>query len=311
MKNITLEIYRSVKYGFQNFGRNIFLSIATTSVMVLTLFGLGFFMIINQISDQALTSLQSKVDINVYIKESLEQADLQKFNEYVQQIPQVESSEIIDKEKALAIYKERFKENPVLIDSIQFLDTNPLPVTLIIQAKTSEDYTTIWEAIKQYPGFDTTVESSDYSDDKNVAKETIDQLNKIINTTRSVGLVVIIVLSVIAILITYNTIRLTMYSYRNEIEIMRLVGASDTQIKGPFFVEGILFGVFGTFISFLILFMVVFLISEPVNNFIPGSDPLSEYLFNNILLIVGIKLTVGVLLGIGSSIFAINRYLKV
>ncbi len=311
MKNITLELYRSIKYGFQNFGRNIFLSIATTSVMVLTLFGLGFFMIINQISNQALTSLQSKVDINIYIKESLDQTELQNFNEYVKKIPQVLSSEIIDKEKALEIYKERFKENPVLIDSIQFLDTNPLPVTLIIQAKTSEDYSTIWESIKQYPQFDTTVESSDYSDDKNVAKETIEQLNKIINTTRSVGLVVIIVLSVIAVLITYNTIRLTMYSYRNEIEIMRLVGASDSQIKGPFFVEGILFGVFGTFISFLILFLVVFFISEPVNNFIPGSDPLSEYLYNNILLIVGIKLIVGVILGIGSSIFAINRYLKV
>jgi len=137
MKNITLELYRSIKYGFQNFGRNIFLSIATTSVMVLTLFGLGFFMIINQISNQALTSLQSKVDINIYIKESLDQTELQNFNEYVKKIPQVLSSEIIDKEKALEIYKERFKENPVLIDSIQFLDTNPLPVTLIIQAKTS------------------------------------------------------------------------------------------------------------------------------------------------------------------------------
>lgn len=311
MKNISLEIYRSIKYGFQNFGRNIFLSIATTSVMVLTLFGLGFFMIINQISNQALTSLQSKVDINIYLKEPLDQTELQNFNEYVQQIPQVLSSEIIDKEKALEIYKERFKENPVLIDSIQFLDTNPLPVTLIIQAKNSENYNEIWETIKQYPKFNETVESSDYSDDKNIAKETIEKLNQIINTTRSVGLVVIIVLSVIAVLITYNTIRLTMYSYRNEIEIMRLVGASDSQIKGPFLIEGILFGVFGTFISFLILFLVVFFISEPVNNFIPGSNPLSEYLFNNILFIVGIKLIVGIILGIGSSIFAINRYLKV
>ena len=79
-------IIRSIKYGFQNFGRNIFLSIATTSIMVLTLFGLGFFMVINQISSDALSGIQARVDISVYLKEGLEESQVNDFISYVKSI---------------------------------------------------------------------------------------------------------------------------------------------------------------------------------------------------------------------------------
>lgn len=302
-------IIRSIKYGFQNFGRNIFLSIATTSIMVLTLFGLGFFMVINQISSDALSGIQDRVDISVYLKEGLEEAQVNQFIDYVKSIEGVKETNLITKEMALEKFKETYKDNPSIIQSLQVLDENPLPVTLTIKAESSDFYQSINDTLLASEYKESTIQETDYQ--KSTSKEIIDRLNNVIKVTRNVGISVIVVLATIAVLITYNTIRLTLYSYRQEIEIMRLVGASDSQIKGPFFVEGVLFGVFGTFISFLILFVVVLLISQTITSFISGAQSPSEYVLNKSFLIIGIQLIVGIILGVGSSLIAINRYLKV
>ncbi|MEY2986108.1 MAG: hypothetical protein RJB24_337 [Candidatus Parcubacteria bacterium] len=302
-------IIRSIKYGFQNFGRNIFLSIATTSIMVLTLFGLGFFMVINQISSDALSGIQERVDISVYLKEGLEESQVNQFIDYVKSIEGVKETNLITKEMALEKFKETYKDNPSIIQSLQVLDENPLPVTLTIKAESSNFYQSINDTLLSSEYKESTIQETDYQ--KSTSKEIIDRLNNVIKVTRNVGISVIVVLATIAVLITYNTIRLTLYSYRQEIEIMRLVGASDSQIKGPFFVEGVLFGVFGTFISFLILFVVVLLISQTITSFISGAQSPSEYVLNKSFLIIGIQLAVGITLGVGSSLIAINRYLKV
>lgn len=308
MKVFALNILRSTKYGLQNFGRNIFLSIATTSVLMLTLFGVGFFLILNQISHQAIESVQDQVDINVYMADDTTEEDISRFRQYLEEDEKVASAEHITKTEALKIYRERFEDNPALISSLNVLDSNPLPDTIRVLAEDSKNYNDIWERIQSYENFDSHIESSDY--ERRPSRNMIANLNSYISTGQTIGITVITILGIIAILITYNTIRLTMYSYRNEIEVMRLVGANDMQIKGPFLVEGILFGIFGTIVSFLILFLVVLSIAEPVNQFIPG-QMLDVYMMNNIVFILGLKLIVGITLGAGSSLIAINRYLKV
>jgi cell division transport system permease protein len=309
MDSFFTNIIRSITYGFQNFGRNLFLSIATTSIMVLTLFGLGFFMVINQISSDALTSVQNKVNISIYLKDGIEQVKIDEFQSYVKGIEGVREVDLVTKEEALEKFKETYKDNPSIIQSLQVLDTNPLPVTLVIQAENSKFYQQINDNLLASQYKDTVIQETDFQ--KSTSKEIIDRLNKIISVTRNVGISVIIVLATIAVLITYNTIRLTLYSYRQEIEIMRLVGASDSQIKGPFFVEGMLFGIFGTFMSFLILFIIVLAISGPITAFVGGAQSPSSYVLGNAFAIIGVQLAVGIALGVGSTLIAINRYLKV
>lgn len=303
------NIIRSIKYGFQNFGRNIFLSIATTSIMVLTLFGLGFFMVINQISSQALSGIQDRVDISVYLKEGVEETQINQFVDYVKGIEGVKETNLITKEMAMDKFKETYKDEPAILQSLQVLDENPFPRTLTIKAQNSKFYQSINDTLLASEYKDSVIQQTDYQ--KSTSKDIIDRLNNIITVTRNVGISVIVVLATIAVLITYNTIRLTLYSYRQEIEIMRLVGANDTQIKGPFFVEGVLFGVFGTFISFLLLFVVVLIISSPIASFVSSSQSPSSYVLANAFIIIGIQLLVGIILGVGSSLIAINRYLKV
>jgi cell division transport system permease protein len=278
--------------------------------MVLTLFGLGFFMVINQISRDALVGVQNKVNISIYLKDGIEQTQIDEFQGYVKGIEGVREVDLVTKEEALDDFKETYKDNPSIIQSLQVLDSNPLPVTLVIQAENSKFYKQINDNLLASQYKDTVIQGTDLEENSN-SKEIIDRLNNIISVTRNVGISVIVVLATIAVLITYNTIRLTLYSYRQEIEIMRLVGASDSQIKGPFFVEGILFGIFGTFISFLILFIVVLTISGPITSFVDGAQPLSNYVLSNAFVIIGVQLAVGIALGVGSTLIAINRYLKV
>ena len=228
---------------------------------------------------------------------------------YAKGLNGVKETNLITKEMALDKFKETYKDEPAIIQSLQVLDTNPLPITLTIKAENSQFYQSINDSLLASEYKDSVIQQTDYQ--KSTSKDIIDRLNNIIRVTRNVGISVIIVLATIAVLITYNTIRLTLYSYRQEIEIMRLVGANDTQIKGPFFVEGVLFGVFGTFISFLLLFVVVLLISSPIASFVSSSQSPSNYVLANAFLIIGIQLLVGIILGVGSSLIAINRYLKV
>lgn len=307
MKTTLLHLTRSFKYGFQNFGRNVFLSVATTSVMVLTLFGVGFLMVLNQLSSNAINTIQDKIDISIYIKDDADQTQINEFIGYLRGVDQIQAVDVLTKEEALERFKEDFQDNPEILNSLEVIEVNPLPVTVILQAEDTETYGEIVQQINETQYREQIILDINYEQDDN--RTIIENLNNAIRTAQTASYTVIAVLAIIAILITFNTIRLTMYSYKNEIEIMRLVGATNNQIKGPFFVEGVLFGVFGTIIAFVLLVGVVFWMS-PIDQYIEGSN-IVRYVIGNAHVIIGLQLLVGVLLGAGSSLVAMNRYLKV
>ncbi len=306
MQILFLNILRSIKYGFQNFVRNVFLTISTTIVMVLTLFGLGFFIIVNQLSSNAVDVVESKIDIPIYLTEDVKEEKAKEFQSFVDGLDNVKSTKFVSKEDALDDFKKTYEDYPDILDSINILNENPLSVTIVVQAENIRDYDGIVEQIKnsQYSG--DVIKNINY--EKSSTKRIIDRLTRILSWVQNLQFVVMGLLAFLAIAIPYNTIRLTMYSYRNEIEIMRLVGANNMQIKGPFLVEGVLFGVFGTIIGATLLFVMVLSLPEGVGDFF--STDISSYVQRNALMIVLIQLAVGVLLGAGSSAFAINRYLK-
>jgi len=307
MQTMFLHLLRSIKYGFQNFVRNVFLTVSTTIVMVLTLFGLGFFLIVNQLSSNAVDEVENKIDIPIYLAEDVKKDKAKEFQSYVQNLANVKSTKFVSEKEALEDFKTTYKDYPDILDSINILNENPLSVTIVVQAENIRDYDGIVDQIKrsQYAG--SVVKEINY--EKSSTKRIIDRLTRILDWVQNLQFVVMILLAFLAIAIPYNTIRLTMYSYRNEIEIMRLVGASNMQIKGPFLVEGVLFGVFGTIISATLLFTMVLSLPEGVGDFF--STNISSYVQQNALMIVSAQLAVGILLGAGSSALAINRYLKV
>lgn len=299
------KLARILKYGFQNFWRNGLLSVATTIVMMLALFVFAGLMMFSVVTKTAITALQDKIDISVYFKTTANEDDVLKIERAVKMLPEVRAVEYVSREKALEIFRERHKNDPTIAKALSELGDNPLSATLNIKANDPKDYGVI-AAYMENEQFTPVIEKVTYSQNQLA----INRLVRIVDASNTVGLAVIIALALIAVVVTFNTIRLAIYSNRDEIGVMRLVGASNAFIRGPYVVEGVLYGVVSGVLALLIIIPIVHVAAPYVDIFIPEMNLLS-YFYGNILTLLGYEMLLGVVLGTISGSIAITRYLKV
>lgn len=299
-----ISIARIIKSGFKNFWRNGYLSIAVIFIIILTVLIFTSLVLLNVVGNAALKNLEEKVDISVYLKNSADDDQIEKVKTKIEKLGEVKRVEYISREEALKNFKQEYEDNDIIKESLAELEINPLPPTLNIKANALDQYQSIVQFLEQNKG--EVVNKINYDQNKDV----INRLHTIIETSKKVGVVLGVVVGVIAILITFNTIRLTIYSHRQEIEIMRLVGASNWYIRMPFIIEGIIYGVCGVVAALLVIYPLLGWLSPRISGFIPGSDVMS-YFRSNKAMIVLLQLAVGVGLGVLSSGIAVRRYLKV
>ncbi len=298
-------LLRILKYGFQNFWRNGWLSAATVVVMVLALFMFQGLILFGVVTSTAVTSIRDKIDIAVYFKTNAPEDDILKLEKAIEGLPQVKSVEYVSRDKALAIFKEKHKDNPTITQALTELDANPLLASLNIKANDTNDYPLIAKYLEN-DGFASLVEKVTYNQNKNA----IERLNKIIDTVNKIGLVFTLFIAFAATLVGFNTIRLAIYSNREEIGIMRLVGASNVFAKGPYLVSGIMYGLAGAILTLLIIAPVINFASPYFSVFIPEVN-IEGYFYSHIFSLFGYLLLFGGGLGVLSSWIATHRYLKV
>lgn len=302
---MSTTLARILKYGFQLFYRHGWLTVATITVMVIALIMYQALILFGVVTDTATASLQDKIDIAAYFKTTALEDDIFNIEKSLKGLPEVKEVEYISREKALEIFKEAHKDDPNINQALAELDGNPLRASLNIRAHDTNDYPTI-AAYLENEGFSSVVEKVTYSQNK-VA---IDRLNKLISTMQRIGFGITIFLAFAASLVAFNTIRLAIYSNREEIGIMRLVGAANTFIKGPYLVGGILYGLAGAFITTILAIPIINFSSPYLQVFIPEMN-LAGYFYSNIITLFVYLLVFGAGLGIVSSWIAIRRYLKV
>jgi len=298
-------LFRIIKYGFLGFWRNGWLSTATLSIIVLALLVFEGLIISNVLTKTALTSLQEKIDISVYFKSNTSEDDILKIKKSLESLAEVKGVEYISRDRALEIFKERHKDDPTITQSLEELKENPLLASLNIKAHNPKEYVTIADHLEK-ADFKVWFEKVTYAQNAIV----IERLGRIIDTAEKGGLILIIFLALIAVLITFNTIRLAIYSSREEIGIMRLVGASNSFIRGPYVVEGIIYGLVAGILSVIIAAPIVYFVSPYVKIFISEMN-LWLYFTSNLIGILGYQLLFGVGLGVISSVIAIRKYLRV
>lgn len=299
------KLVRILKYGFQNFWRNGLLSVATTIIMMLALFVFAGLMMFSVVTKTAITALQDKIDISVYFKTTANEDDILKIERAVKTLPEVRAVEYISREKALEIFRERHKNDPTIAKALQELGDNPLSATLNVKARNPKEYGIIASYLENEQ-FASVVEKITYSQNQLA----INRLVRIVDASNTVGLAIIVALALIAVVVTFNTIRLAIYSNRDEIGVMRLVGASNAFIRGPYVVEGVLYGVVSGVFALLIITPIVHIAAPYVGVFIPEMNLLS-YFYGNVLTLLGYEMLLGVVLGTISGSIAITRYLKV
>ena len=295
---------RILKTGWQSFWRNLWLSTATIIVMILTLmvvFGLSLF---NVMTQAVVKNLEEKVDISVYFQKDAEEEKILEIRQELVGLEEIKSVDYVSEEQALANFRERHKDDAMLLQSLQELEENPLEASLNIKANFASQYESVANYLAQ-DRFSGLIEKVNYSQNK----EIIERLSGITGNIQKGGWAVSLVLALAAIFVTFNTVRLTMYNWRDEISVMRLVGASSWFIRGPFLVEGVIYGLVAALTTLILSFPVLYFLSPKITSFLPGVDLFYFYQANfwQYLLLL---LFVGAALGGVSSFIAIRRYLK-
>lgn len=296
---------RIIKYGILGFWRNGWLSTATIAIMILALVVFEGLIIFNVLTETALQSLQDKIDISVYFKIDSAEDEILKIKKSLETLGEVKRVEYISRDKALEIFRARHQGEETINQALETLETNPLSTSLRIQAYNSKDYAVI-DAYLKNESFKPLIDKISYSKNSTV----IERLNKIIETVKQSGMFLTALFSFVAVLITFNTIRLAIYSNREEIGIMRLVGASNIFIRGPYAVEGVIYGVIAGVLSFVLFAPVIYYINPYVKKFIPEME-IWSYIASNSVKLIGYQIFFGVILGLISSSIAIRKYLRI
>jgi len=280
--------------------------LAATAIMVITLFILGSLLVLNNLSRASLGTLKDKVDISIYFDLTTSEQAIVQIQRQVELLPEVRSVAYVPSVAAREKFRELHKDEPLLLEAVeQFTDAeNPFPASLAIRVKELPDYKIIIEQF-QDPKFEPFVKKIT---DK---REVVDRLNRIINGIQNLGLGLTIVFGTITLIVMFNTIRLTIYNRREEIEIMRLVGASNWYIRGPFIVEGIAYGTMGAVFTAAVLFPILYLVTPRLANFLQLDLPSFTILGGNFALLFLLMLALGIFLGVTSSLIVIRRYLRI
>lgn len=297
---------RVLKFGAENFWRNIWLSVATTLIMIVTLFIITTIVILNLLANVAIDQVQKKVDLTVYFKTTAQEDRILEVRSQVQNLNNVETVRFVSKDDALAQFKKAHQDDELILKSLEELDENPLEASLVVKAIRTEDYEGISDFLSS-DRFSDVIGKVDFQENKDV----IDRLVRIANTIRKGGLAVGGAFVVIAILVVFNTVRLAIYTHKEEIGIMKLVGATNWFIRGPFLLEGVFYGIIGAAITLAMLYPILNAANPKITAFFDGqSFDMVQFFSQNLLWIAGGMVALGILLGIISSSIAVGRYLR-
>lgn len=300
---------RIVRSGFIGFWRNAFVSLAAIFVMTVALFVIGATMLLDQLLGVSLQNIQEKVDINVYFVTSAEETDIRAVQNSIAALPEVSNVTFTSAEEALAQFRERHRNDETIIQGLEELNENPLGATLAIRANETSQYEGIAQFLEDQKNSEDP--ESPLIDEINFVKNknAIDKLTSIIGAVERSSLIVMVFLIIASVLITFNTIRLAIYTTREEIGVMRLVGASNTFIRGPFMLQGVMYGLIAGLVALLLLYPVLLWIGPETELFFEFN--LFEYFITDFTYIFSVLVGSGIMLGLVSSILAVSRYLRV
>jgi cell division transport system permease protein len=303
-----IDTKRVIKSGWINFKRNGMVSAAAVLVMTITLSVITGLIFLQAILNSSLTQIESKVDIAIYFPTSTSESTIITTKASLEKLPEVSGVTYTSSEDSIAQFRDRHKDDYLTIQALDELDQNPLGASLSVKAKDSAQYGAIAKFIKSDSG----IAKSDTNIVDNYDKNqlVIERLNAIIAGGKTLGFLVTLVLFIISIVITFNTIRLTIFISREEIGVMRLVGAANKYIRGPFMVEGVIYGLIASLITLGVFFPITMWFGHNVTMSGFLGINLFEYYQTNFLQILSLTLISGVFLGVVSSLFAIHKYLN-
>ena len=309
MKRKLRTFARIIRTGMVNFVRNLWLAIAAMAIMVITLTIILSSVIVNATFNNTIQQITSKIDVSIYLKDSVDQADTTNLLRQIKALPSVQQVTYLSKQQALDAYEKQNAGNTQLLQAITETD-NPLPATIQIKPKDLNQIDQI-RAFVDKPAVKAL--QSDPAADSADRRTAIDKITHATNILRRAGVVAVAVFAFISVLIIFNTIQMAIFNRRDELQIMRLLGASTSFIRGPFVVETVIYGVFSAVASILIVNALFVTASSSLQATSFGLLDIGysqTYFEQHYWILLAIQLTLGIIIGAASSIIATRRYLK-
>lgn len=301
-----LSFYRIIKFSFQDIARNFWLAAATITILILSLLSVNILMVVRVISENASVAVQEKIDISLYLKPDVPEEQIIQLKNNISNFEKVSSVVYISKEEALQDFRSKYENNQEVLAALKELGQNPLSPSLIIRPKDFKEADLLINELRVID--DPIIESRDFSDNTMV-------LNKIDNITRRVndiGLVIITIFILTSLLVVYNTVRVAIYTHRQEIEIMRLVGASSAFIYMPYIFSALMYSLISVAIIIAIFYPFLSLLQPYLEIFFMGYNVnILSYFIANFATIFGLQFLGILLINALTSLFAVSRYTKV
>lgn len=309
MRRKWITFGRIIRTGIVNFFRNTSLAVAAMAVMVVTLTIILLSLIVNRTLSNEIQQITDKIDVSVYLSDDIKPVQVTELREDLEALPNVKSTEFLSKSDALEAYKRENINNPDLLQAINQTD-NPLPATIRVKPMDLNRVNEIQDFLNSREIKALQSEEASYSGDR---KEAIDNISHAADTLQQIGIAGVVVFAIISVLIIFNTIQMAIFNRRDEISIMRLLGANTWYIRGPFVVESIVYGVVSGLISISIMHALFVASSSTLQASSLGLLDISyaqKYFNDNFVLLLFMQLGIGVAIGACSSIIATQRYLK-
>jgi cell division transport system permease protein len=300
-----INFFRAFAIGLRDLKRNFGLFLGSAFVLFLTLFIITLATLLQKLTQNLILTLKNKADIAVYFLSDAEEGKILELKSQIEKTPGVSEVKYISKEEALEEFKKKRANDPLLAEALEIIGSNPLPASLLIKAQSVEAFENVAKFLNQKKD-EYKIEKLNYSD----VKSMIEKLFSISKDLRFFSILIGGILGFIAFFMIFYTIRLSIYSRREEIKAMRLIGATNWFIRGPFLFQGMILGLISGLLTFFLFFGIAQKFSPQTFGFL-GEIGLIQVLKTNLLNLFELNILAGIFLATFATFFAIQKYLKV
>ena len=301
---------RIINAGLRGFYRNRTVSLSSIFILTITLSIITSFFLFRAVFDYTLEQVREKVDVRVYFNTDATDEQISEVRAKLTGLSQVKSVSYTSKEQALADFKQKHEGDQLTLQALDELGVNPFGASLSVVAKDTSQYDIIASQVSSDSQLLGSAASSVDKINYYQLRDSIDTLNNIIGWTNTVGFWLSLIFILMSCMIVYNTIRLAIFVYRDEIAVMKLVGASNMFIRGPFVVEALLFAIIATLITLAIFYPATIWVTKKTVFFFEGMN-INAYFLSHFFELTGLLLLSGAVLAVISSLLAVRKYLKV
>jgi len=301
-----LSLFRIIKFSFQDIARNIWLTIVTITILLLALFTINMLLTVRVISDNAVTAIKEKINISLYIKAETPESEVMALKAKISDSSRVKNIIYISKQSALETFREKYKNNQAVLAALKELGRNPLSPSLTIVPNNFDESGMLINELKMLES--PIIESRDFSDNTLI----LSKINSITKRVNEVALFIILIFILTSLLVVYNAIRVAIYTHRQEIEIMRLVGASNFFVFMPYVVSAFVYALLSVLIVISVFYPFLSLLQPYLEVFFMGYNvDILLYFVDNFFYIFGAQFLVVLSINVVASLFAVRKYARI